>query len=252
MSEVAIIPGAEPMSVSGSRLGALVLHGFTGNPGSVRILADAFAEAGWSVEMPRLPGHGTTIEDMMTTSFDDWSAEAEAAYQRLAQSCDKVVVAGLSMGGSLALWLGTRHQEIAGIVAINPAVVIDPAMEAMVSDMLAVGETVSPGIGSDIAKEGVVETAYPDTPLQPLKSLMEASISARPKLGQITSPLLLLTSENDHVVAPTDSDVAAAEVGGPVERESYPLSYHVITMDHEAEAVTARTLEFAKKVTAGC
>jgi len=243
---VPIIAGAEPVSHAGSSLGALVLHGFTGNPGSMRIIADAFVAEGWSVEMPRLPGHGTTIEDMMETSFDDWSAEAERAYQKLADSCERVVVIGLSMGGSLTLWLGTRHAEIAGLVAINPAAVIGPDMATMVQDMLAAGEKVMPGIGSDIAKEGVVETAYADTPLLQLKSLMEASQRIEPQLPRITSPLLLLTSENDHVVPPTDSDHVASVVSGPVEREIYPLSYHVITMDHEAEAVVARTLEFAK------
>ena len=58
----------------------LVLHGFTGNPSSMRGLAEAMAGAGFHVEMPRLPGHGTTVEDMMTTGWADWTGEVEAAY----------------------------------------------------------------------------------------------------------------------------------------------------------------------------
>ena len=81
---LAILPGAESWSHVGGPVGVLCLHGFTGNPTAVRPLADAFAAAGYSVELPRLPGHGTTIEDMQTTGFADWSAEAEAALQRLA------------------------------------------------------------------------------------------------------------------------------------------------------------------------
>ena len=88
----------------------------------MRPVAEAFAAAGFAVELPRLPGHGTTVEDMLTTSWDDWSREAEAAYQRIAARASKVVVAGLSMGGTLTVWLATRHPEIAGIVAINAAV----------------------------------------------------------------------------------------------------------------------------------
>ena len=82
----------------------------------MRGLAEAFAAAGFSVELPRLPGHGTTVEDMMTTGWADWTAEAEAAYQRLAARTEQVVVAGLSMGGSLTLWTaapasgGGRHR----------------------------------------------------------------------------------------------------------------------------------------------
>ena len=79
-----LLPGAEPWSAAGGPAGALCLHGFTGNPSSMRGLAEAFAAAGFSVELPRLPGHGTTVEEMKGTGWADWTAEVEAAYQRLA------------------------------------------------------------------------------------------------------------------------------------------------------------------------
>ena len=75
-----IIPGAEPYSATGDARGALVLHGFTGNPQSMRGLALALADAGFTVEMPLLPGHGTEIADMLPTRWEDWSDAAEAAY----------------------------------------------------------------------------------------------------------------------------------------------------------------------------
>src|ERR1700709_2358491 len=100
-----VLAGAEPWSFEGGRAGALCIHGFTGNPNSMRPVAEAFAAAGLSVELPRLPGHGTTVDEMMTTTWADWSGEAEAAYQRLAARTDAIVVAGLSMGGTLTLWL---------------------------------------------------------------------------------------------------------------------------------------------------
>ena len=81
-----VLPGAEAWSPRGARqvrrppAGFLALHGFTGNPSSMRGFAEAVAGAGYHVELPRLPGHGTTIEDMLTTGWADWVAEAEAAY----------------------------------------------------------------------------------------------------------------------------------------------------------------------------
>src|SRR4051812_47786805 len=93
-----VIPGAEPWSAAGGDVGALVLHGFTGNPGSMRGVAEALAAAGFTVDLPLLPGHGTTVEDMMATGFADWIGAAEAAYRDLAARCRTVVVVGLSMG----------------------------------------------------------------------------------------------------------------------------------------------------------
>ena len=251
MTELPLIPGAEPLSAAGSDVGVLVVHGFTGNPGTMRPLADALAAAGFTVEMPRLPGHGTTIDDMATTTWADWSGAAESAYLDLAGRCRSVVVAGLSMGGTLTAWLAARHPEIAGIVCINPAVSPrEPEVKEMVTLMLAAGETVSPGIGSDIADPDAHESAYEGTPLACALSLFEALDELQPLLGDITSPLLLMTSTEDHVVEPASSDHLAASVSGPVERVTLERSYHVATLDHDKELIAERTIAFVRKVTA--
>ncbi len=249
--EPELIPGAEPWSHAGGASGALVLHGFTGNPQSMRGLAEALAGAGFSVELPRLPGHGTTIDDMMTTSWADWSTAAEAAYAELAGRCDQVVVAGLSMGGSLATWLATRHPEIVGLVAINALVLAPDGMGDMVRAMVEGGETMMAGIGSDIAKSGVEELAYSGTPLVPLLPLMDVAAALQGELGSVTCPVLVLTSAEDHVVDPANSDTLATSVSGPVERVALERSYHVATLDHDAELIAERAIEFARKVTGG-
>jgi carboxylesterase len=245
-----LIPGAEPWSHDGGPAGALVLHGFTGNPGSMRAIAEVLAGAGFTVELPRLPGHGTTIEDMITTGWPDWLACAEEAYQRLAARCDRVVVVGLSMGGALTAWLASDHPEIAGIVCINAIVSEPDGMRDAVEQVIATGADRFAGIGSDIAKPGTVESAYTDTPLTPLLTLFAAADSLGDRLTRITSPVLVVTSTQDHVVPPENSDILAAQVAGPVERLRCDRSFHVVTMDYDAEVVEQATLAFATKVTA--
>ena len=117
---IAVRPGCEPYSFVGGAFGVLILHGFTGNPVSMRPLAEACAREGFSVELPRLPGHGTTIEEMMTTNWADWSATALAAYDELAGRCDRVAVVGLSMGGGLAALVAESRPHVVGCVFINP------------------------------------------------------------------------------------------------------------------------------------
>jgi carboxylesterase len=257
MTAPAVLPGAEAWShhaldpTDGPAPGALVLHGFTGNPSSMRGLAETLAAEDIHVELPRLPGHGTTIEDMLTTGWADWTAEVEAAYQRLAARAGKIVVAGLSMGGSLALWTALEHRDVAGLVLVNPATAPQPPdVLTMLRDMLAGGTDVAPGIGSDIADPEAHESAYDGAPLRPLISFMDDGLAPMAdRYGELTMPLLLFTSRQDHVVEPTQSEHLASTYGGPVDHRWLERSYHVATMDFDRDVINVDAATFAKQVT---
>ncbi|MCU1392552.1 MAG: putative acylglycerol lipase [Ilumatobacteraceae bacterium] len=246
-----LIPGADAWSHTGTNgHGALVLHGFTGNPGSMRGVAEAFAAAGYNVELPRLPGHGTTVEDMLTTGWADWSAAADESYAGLAARSDAVVVIGLSMGGSLTLWLAGHHPEIAGIVCINPATQPQaPEVVDMINGMIAEGTTVMPGIGSDIADPDAHESAYEGTPLPCLLDFVESGL--RPletTYESLRMPMLLLNSPQDHVVEPAQAEFLATHYGGPLERITLERSFHVATQDFDKELIFSSSVEFADRV----
>jgi carboxylesterase len=244
-----IIPGCEPWSAEGGPQGALVLHGFTGNPQGLRGLAEAFAAAGFAVELPLLPGHGTSVDDMLETDWDDWSAAAEAAFEALAARSERMVVAGLSMGGTLTAWLGTRHAEIAGLVFVNPAMDVPEEMVKALEDLVAAGTDRIPAVGNDVADPAAREKAYDATPLRPLLSLAGAAAAVRDDLAKITCPVLILTSTQDHVVPPGNSDLLAEAVGGPVERVTLERSYHVATLDYDKDLINGKAVEFARRVT---
>lgn len=241
--------GCEPMTHQGSSFGVLVLHGFTGSPYSMRGVADALANAGFSVEMPLLPGHGTSIEDMLPTRFDDWSEAAEAAFQSLSSRVERVGILGLSMGGTLTCWLAERHPEVAGIVCVN-ALVEYPGEEfvSSIRGVLDAGLEVLEGLGSDIKKPGVEERAYAETPVAPLVSLLEAVEGVGGNLGAISCPVLSFTSVEDHVVAPPNGEFLALMAGGPVERVLLEDSYHVATLDNDAQLVEAQSVAFFERL----
>jgi carboxylesterase len=230
----------------------LVLHGFTGNPQSMRPLAQAVAAAGFTVDMPLLPGHGTALEDMLPTRWEDWSAGAEAAYQALAARCERTVVTGLSMGGTLSCWLAEQHPDIAGIAVVNP--LVDPPdaeFRAGIRALLDAGTELFDAIGSDIAKPGPVENAYPGTPLAAALSLFEAVDGVAGRLGEIRCPTLLLSSRQDHVVDPVSGDLLERSVGGPIERVHLERSYHVATLDWDAPLIEERVIAFAGEILGG-
>jgi carboxylesterase len=246
-----VLAGAEPYSASGDNRGALVLHGFTGNPQSMRGLAVALAAAGFTVEMPLLPGHGTAVEDMLDTRWKDWSQAAEQAYSDLAARTDAVVVVGLSMGGSLSVWLAEHHLDIAALSLVNPLLMApDEDTLAILGAMIDAGDTVAPGVGSDIALEGAVESAYPGLPLQAALSLFEGVAEVEALLGQVGCPVLLFTSTQDHVVDPTSSALLIEKAKGPVEQVLLERSYHVATLDYDKDEIETRTVEFLSGVLA--
>ncbi|MFM8794127.1 MAG: alpha/beta hydrolase [Acidimicrobiales bacterium] len=248
-----VIPGAEPFShVGEGDIGALVLHGFTGNPGSMRELAEACARAGFHVELPQLAGHGTAVEDMIPTRWADWTASVEAAYSALAARASRIVVLGLSMGGSLTLWTGLQHPSVRGLVCVNPATQPQaPEVLDMLKGMIDAGTEMMDGIGSDIADPDVHETAYPGTPLAPAHSFMvDGLMPMSQRFGELKMPLLLFTSVQDHVVNPADSDALAASYGGPVERVILERSYHVATQDYDKFHIFEKSVDFVRRVTA--
>jgi len=252
MSESSVMEGAEAWSHEGTiDAGVVVVHGFTGNPGSMRGLAEACAGAGFHVEMPRLAGHGTCVDDMLPTRWVDWCRDADAAYARLASRTKNVVVMGLSMGGSLTLWLAAEHPETKGIVCVNPATYpLADEMLTAIRGILDGGTAVIPGIGSDIADPDVTENAYPGTPVRPLLSFMDEGLAPLSKRYASTRvPLLLYTSVNDHVVDPAQSDRLAEAYGGPVERVTLERSFHVATQDYDRGLIFEGSVAFARRVT---
>ena len=241
-------PGCEAFThVAGASVGALVAHGFTGTPRSVRGVADALAAAGVDVESPRLPGHGTHIDDMLTTRWPHWLSEVEQAYRALAARVDRVVLVGQSMGATLVLATALADPDgVAGVVAINP-LTRDRGPEAleMIDDLLADGIEVAPGGESDIADPDSRDLAYADTPLAPLRSLLTEGVGRiQDRYGELTMPLRLFTSRHDHVVPPSDSEHLAAEWAGSVAHTWLERSYHVATLDYDRDVVTAGTVAF--------
>lgn len=244
-----VLPGAEPFSHRGSASGVLVLHGFTGNPTSMRSIADLCADAGYSVELPRLPGHGTSVEDMMTTSWTDWSKAAELAYDGLAERCERVALVGLSMGGGLCAYLAEERPSVAGCVLINP--LVKPGAPELIEGLRALldsGVETIDSIGSDVKKAGVTESSYAATPLAQVESLFEGVASVHRKLSEITAPVLLLTSREDHVVTSDNGDDVASRVSGPIERVWLEDSYHVATIDNDQPLVESLTMDFLARV----
>lgn len=242
---------ARPDDTGGRRIGVLVQHGFTGSPFSVRPWADHLAAQGYAVNVPRLPGHGTSWQELNRTGWDDWYAEARRGFDALYAANDVVLVAGLSLGGALVLRLAAdRPADVAGILLVNPAV-NTTRKDVKALPVIKWAVPAFPAIANDTKKPGVDERAYPRTPLKAAHSMMQGWRQLRGDLHRVTAPLLCFRSTEDHVVDPSSGRIILSSVSsGDVQERMLENSYHVATLDNDAEAIFSESADFVARVTA--
>jgi carboxylesterase len=244
---VGIMPGAEPFEAEGGPVGVLFCHGFTGTPQSLRPWAEHVAAAGFTVALPRLPGHGTRWQDMTVTRWTDWYGEVERAFDQLRSRCTDVFACGLSMGGTLALRLAEqRPGEVAGLVLVNPSLITERPDAVFLPLLRRVLRSMKP-IASDIKKAGVVELAYDRMPLEGAYQLSLLWKTTRADLSKITAPILTFRSRVDHVVEPASGRLLSAGCTAcEVEEHILEDSYHVATLDNDAPAIFAGSVDWIR------
>jgi carboxylesterase len=243
-----LLPGAEAYRHDGGPTGVLLCHGFTGSPQSLRPWAEYLAEAGLSVSLPRLPGHGTTWQEMARTRWEDWFAEVDRAFQELRAGCDEMFVMGLSMGGCLALRLAELHGPVvSGLVLVNPSVTADTKL-FLLAPMLKVVVPSLKGIASDIKKPQAFEVGYERIPVKAAATLPGLWRVTTQHLADLTQPVLAYHSTTDHVVGPASLRVLRAALPeGQLEVRELADSYHVATLDNDAEVIFTGSLDFVRE-----
>lgn len=234
----------EPYAADVGDIGILLIHGFTGSPASMIPWAEALASDGYTVRVPRLPGHGTSPQHLNKVPWQRWYQTVEAALLELDSKCSAVFVAGLSMGGALSLRLAQQHPEIVrGLVLVNPAVNLDRRILTFLPVLKHVG--MLPGITNDIRKLDTDEHGYDLLPLHALASQLELWKDVRTNLGRVNAPLLLFRSVTDHVLDDSSVRIITEGVSSTsVELVELLDSYHVATLDHDAPLIFERSATF--------
>ncbi|MEA2460918.1 MAG: carboxylesterase [Actinomycetota bacterium] len=248
MSEIQVLKGAEEFAFGEGPVGALLIHGFTGSPQGMRGLGEYLAERGIAVAAPRLPGHGTTWEDLNTRTGEEWAQTVETSFHHLASQTEEVFVVGLSFGAALALDLAARHQEeIAGVITLAGMVFTkDP--RRFLAPVIARLSSSIPGVGNDIADPEGKEIAYDRVPTKGALAMLRFIKRAHRAVPQIKTPILVMHAHQDHTVHPSNAQYIHDNIGSTDKQLVwFERSYHVITLDVEREQVFENTYNFIKE-----
>ncbi|WP_165404015.1 alpha/beta hydrolase [Egicoccus halophilus] len=255
MNAVVAIEGAEPWGSLGSGeradIGVVVTHGFTGNPRATRPIGLWFAAEEYAVEVPLLPGHGTSVRELGRTRYADWYAALERTVDHLAGGCSRIVLVGHSMGGTLSLDFASRNPgRVAAVAALN-AQVSDPVQP--LARLAPVLQYVVPYVprdlaglpADDIARPGTAEGAYPLVSTRAAQSLIGQLPRLRRQLERLTMPLLVAWSPDDHTVPAANARALRDLVGSEQVTEVVcERSYHVPQLDYDADKLRASLLAF--------
>ncbi|MBK8461364.1 MAG: alpha/beta fold hydrolase [Micropruina sp.] len=222
----------------------LFCHGLTASPWTLREWAQATERGGFTVSVPRLPGHGTTWQELTISDWRDWYARVEREFLLLRRTHRRVFVAGISMGAALALKLAEQHpDDVAGLVLVNPAVQGYPklALVPFIKYLMPAAN----GMDSEISLPGGFDHSYPQTPLRTVQSMMQLWSEVRSWLDLVRCPLLVFRSDIDRVVPGSPADVVVRQVSS-TEIQLRPLtrSGHVATKDYDADQIFAESLDF--------
>jgi carboxylesterase len=236
---------AEAFVAAGGSTGVVLCHGFTGMPGSMRPWAEAMAAAGHTVRVPLLPGHGTSWQDANGTTWEQWYDELERAVDAVRAACTHTFVMGLSMGGTLILRLAEeRGDDIAGVVVVNGSL-FTTRKDAKLLPLLRRVVPSLPPVGNDIKKSGVTEPAYDRVPVRAAYQLSKLWALTNADLGKVSQPLLVMTSREDHVVEPENSERLMSGAGSADKRQVWlEDSFHVATLDNDLPIIIEESLAF--------
>ncbi len=243
------IPNSEPFELIGGQIAILLIHGFSGSPLSVKPWAEKLHQSGFTVNVPRLPGHGSNWNEMNQTRWEEWFAEVENKFRELKSRHQRVFVAGFSMGGALSLRLATIYRnEIEGILLVNPSIGDDRLIMRLVPFLKYFIPSVK-GRGTDVAAPNPPRHSYGRTPLRALHSLQKLWRVVRRDLHLIDQPLMIGYSINDHVVNPKFSEILIDNVSSMDIREVvFERSFHNVALDYDLPILVEESVNFIREV----
>ena len=232
--------------LEGGKTGIFLSHGYSATTAEVRLVAEKFHSAGYTVGAPLLPGHGTTPDDLNQVKWQDWVRAGEAELEKLFGVCEQVWVAGESMGGVLALHLASKYPQVAGVILFAPAIRL--TMSFMDKIKLQLGSYFISEIPRDSLDGSALWQGYPGVPLKGAVELLRFQKATIKELAKIKQPVIIFQGRNDLTVVLEAGEIILKGISSKVkERHWMEISSHAIVLDEEHEEVAKISMQFIEE-----
>lgn len=241
-------PSTEPFFFPGGEPGVLLIHGFLTSPDEMRTLGEYLAGAGMTVHGVRLRGHGTRPHNLAGVRWQDWLTDARKGLGKLRQHCQRTSIAGLSLGGVLALHLAALYpvERVVTYGTPDPTMARHPAIR--LAEAAAHIIRYVPKIGSDVRDPQARRAHFTYTRI-PLRSVVEIGgllEALAPRLPRIKAPTLLVQARHDQVIPAQTPYRLAARISGPTRVSIIERGGHTVIVDYDRDIVFQQTLAWLR------
>jgi carboxylesterase len=257
---------------AGNRTGFLLIHGLGGTPVELRLVARAIHRSGYTVNCPQLAGHCGTEADLLATSWRDWVASVLAELDRMKESCDRIIVGGLSMGAVMAMHIAAeRPADVAGLALYAPTLWYDgwsiPRYAFLLKWLIntpmgrrySFAEREPYGIKDPRTRQVIMgamssgdstQAGLLTTPSRALQQMWQLIALTRRQMPSIRCPALLVHPREDDIASLSNAFHIQRRLGGLVDAVVLDDSYHLVTIDQQRDIVVERSVALAARLEA--
>lgn len=250
-----IVVGAESFTLAGTnRRALLLLHGSGDTPQTLRYLGERLNAAGYTVHAPLLPGHGRSPRDFRRVTAAAYLSAARDALDTLRAGSTWLGVAGLSMGGALAVQLAAESPDVRALVLLAPYLMPPGAVTwaARTAPLWGLVHPFASGRGERSVHDPEAREAsyaYGVFPPNALRAMIATATAGRAALAHVTVPTLVINSRQDNRIPSALATSATASLRAPTERHWVSGCGHVITVDYCKDTVADLTVAFLARHT---
>lgn len=259
------------ISLDGGEHSVLLIHGLTGSPFELKNLARSLNKAGFTVKGPLLAGHGTELEELAKTRWEDWYGTVHDAVKEMQKNYRTVSVSGLCMGALLGLCLASDPEcEISALSLLSTTLFYDGWSLPWYRFLLPISylppinyfysyeEREPYGVKNERMRREVAlslrenSIAYDRFPSRCLHELFKVIRRTKRILPDVTVPTLIIHAREDDIVSTRNADYVENRIGSRnVRKIILENSYHMVTLDNEKDFVAEEVTGFFKDTVSG-